>query len=265
MLYLFVSAESEPNRIQILQTLANPEGSCCRYFYTISGPPKLMARHAAALNAIAGGRHEPCLLIAFDRSCGTFSPLRVGSLIGIQGHRDGEDISMRQTAAQIKKGRLDLVIKVKLGHRVCAPNQALFRATLKSTLQAPLPDEPGGSFLIRNRADLTPSLFSGDVWRPLANTLSSLPAIRQSRHLVLLACDMVAIPAAGKRLLHVQGHNYDSTLRTVAAVTGHAITHIQSVEPDSDFSFFASLPKVPGDQPTAIIELDTRLPLCLTE
>ncbi len=265
MLYLFIRAESEPNRIQILQTLANPEGSSCRYFYTISGPSKLLARHAAALNAIAGGRHEPCLLIAFDRKSGTFFPLRVGSLIGIHGHREGEDISMRQTAAQIKKGKLDLVVKVKLGNRVNAPNHTLFRAALKSTLKAPLPDEPGGSFLLRNRADLTPSLFSGDVWRPLANTLAALPDIRQSRHLILLACDTVAIPAAGKRLLHVQGHNYDSSLRTIAAVTGQAITHIQSVEPGSDFSFFASLPKSPNGQPTAIIEMDTRLPLCLTE
>lgn len=265
MLYLFISAECEPNRIQLLQTLADPEGSPCRYFYTISGPPKLLARHAAALNAIAGGQHEPCLLIAFDRKTGTFFPLRIGSLIGILGHREGEDISMRQTAAQIKKGRLDLAVKVKLGHRVSAPNRTLFRAALKSTLKTPLPDEPGGSFLISNRADLTPSLFSGDVWRPLANALVSLPDIKQSRHLVLLACETVAIPAAGKRLLHVQGHNFDTVPRAIAAVTGHAITHIQSVAPDSDFSFFATLPKIPNGQPSAIIEMDTRLPLCLTE
>lgn len=265
MLYLFIGAENEPNRVQLCQTLSNPEGSVCRYFYTIAGPPKLLSRHAAALHAVASGRHEPCLLIAFDRKTGTFFPLRTGSLVGIGGHRDGQDIPMRQMAALTKKGRLDLAVKVKLGHRVCAPHHTLFRTTLKATLKAPLPDEPNGSFLIRHHADLTPSLLSGDVWHLLAISLSSLPAMQQSRHLILLQSEMVAIPAAGKRLLRVQGHNFDATVRAIAAVTDHSITHIQSIPPDSDFSFFATLPAVPNGQPTAIIEMDTRLPLCLAE
>ena len=74
MLYLFISTESESNCIQLLQTLADPEGSLCRYFYTIAGPSKLLTRHAAALSAIAGGNPESCLLIAFDRRSGTLFP-----------------------------------------------------------------------------------------------------------------------------------------------------------------------------------------------
>lgn len=265
MLYLFISPEGEPNRIQLCQTLANPEGALCRYFYTIAGPSKLLTRHHAALSAIAGGQPEPCLLIAFDRQSNTFFPLRTGTLMGLSGHRDGQDLSMRQTAAMIKKGKLDLAVKVRLGQRVCAPNHTLFHASLKTTLNAPLPDEPGGSFLIRHHADLTAALLPGDVWRPLANALSALPAMQKSRHLVLMQSEIVAIPAARKRLMHVQGHNYDTTPRAIAAVTDHAITHIQSISPDSDFSFFAALPLIPDGTPTAIIEMDTRLPLCLTE
>jgi hypothetical protein len=89
--------------------------------------------------------------------------------------------------------------------------------------------------------------------------------MQKSRHLVLMQSEIVAIPAARKRLMHVQGHNYDTTPRAIAAVTDHAITHIQSISPDSDFSFFAALPLIPDGTPTAIIEMDTRLPLCLTE
>jgi hypothetical protein len=214
---------------------------------------------------MAGGRQEPCLLIAFDRRHSTFFPLRTGTLIGLGGQRDGQDIPMRQTTAVIKKGKLDLAVKVRLGSLVCAPNHTLFHASLKTTLKAPLPDEPGGSFLIRHHADLTASLQSGDVWRPLASALSALPAMQSSRHLVLMQSQIIAIPATRKRLLHVQGHNFDINHRAVAAVTGHTITHIQSVAPDRDFSFFATLPVIPDGTPSAIIEMDTRLPLCLAE
>lgn len=264
MLYLFISAQGEPNRIQLLQTLANPEGALCRYFYTIAGPPKLLSRHASALQAVAGGRHESCLLIAYDRQSSSFFPLRIGSLVGISGHRDGADLPMKQTLAQIKKGRLDLAVKVKLGRRLCAANHTLFRAALKTTLNTALPDEPGGSFLIGNRADLTPSLLDGEVWLPLAKALVSLPDVAE-KHPVLIRGDILAVPAAGQRLLHVQGHNFGTATRTLAAVTDHCITHIQAVEPNSDFSFLTSLPQIPNGKPTAIIELDSRLPLCLTE
>ncbi len=262
MLYLFISTESEPNRIQLLQTLADPEGEICRYFYTVSGPTKLLSRHASALNAIAGGNHEPCLLMLFDRPSGTIFPLRIGSLVGIHGHKDGQDLPMRQMAAQIKKGKLDLAIKVKLGHHVCTPNPLIFRTALKTTLKTALPDEVGGSFLIRHHADLTPSLLSGDVWPKLAHDMNTLAAIQNSMHRVLLRSEIVTIPAAGKRLLQVQGHNYDTQLRTIAAVTGQMITHLQSIAPNSDFSFFAPLPPLPNGQSTAIIEMDSRLPLC---
>ena len=265
MLYLFISTESESNRIQLLQTLANPEGEICRYFYTVSGPAKLLSRHASALNTIAGGNHEPCLLILFDRAQRTIFPLRVGSLVGIHGHKDGQDLPMRQMAAQIKKGKLDLAVKVKLGHRVCTPNPLIFRTALKTTLKTALPDEAGGSFLIRHHADLTPSLLTGEVWAKLAQDMNGLSAFQTTTHRVLLHSEVVAIPAAGKRLLQVQGHNYDTTLRTVAAVTGQVITHIQSIPPDSDFSFFAELPPVPNGQSTAIIEMDTRLPICQSQ
>ena len=265
MLYLFIGTESEPNRIQLLQTLADPEGEICRYFYTVSGPAKLLSRHASALNAIAGGNHEPCLLMLFDRPSGTIFPLRIGSLVGIHGQKDGQDLPMRHMAAQIKKGKLDLAIKVKLGRHVCTPNPLIFRTALKTTLKVALPDEAGGSFLIRHHADLTPSLLAGDVWSKLAHDMNALASFQNSTHRVFLHSEIVAIPAAGKRLLQVQGHNYDTKLRTVAAVTGQVITHIQSVAPDSDFSFFAELPPVPNGQSTAIIEMDTRLPLCQTQ
>ena len=136
---------------------------------------------------------------------------------------------------------------------------------LKTTLKTALPDEAGGSFLIHHHADLTPSLLSGDVWSKLAQDMSSLSAFSSSTHRVFLKSEIVAIPAAGKRLLQVQGHNFGPQMRTVAAVTGQLITHIQSVAPDSDFSFFAQLPPTLNDQSTAIIELDTRLPLCQTQ
>lgn len=265
MLYLFISTESESNRIQLLQTLADPEGEICRYFYTVAGPSKLLSRHASALNTIAGGNHEPCLLMLFDRTNHTIFPLRVGSLVGIHGHRDGQDLPMRQMAAQVKKGKLDLAVKVKLGHRVCAPNPLIFRTALKTTLKTALPDEAGGSFLIRHHADLTPSLLSGEVWTKLAHDMNNLSSFQNSTHRVFLHSEIVVIPAAGKRLLQVQGHNYDTQLRTVAAVTGQVITHIQSIAPDSDFSFFAELPPLPNGQSTAIIEMDTRLPLCQAE
>lgn len=262
MLYLFVSTESESNHIQLLQTLANPEGEICRYFYTVSGPPKLLSRHASALNTIAGGKHEPCLLMLCDKASHTIFPLRTGSLVGIHGQKDGQDLPMRQMAAQIKKGKLDLVVKVKLGHRVCSPHPLIFRTTLKTTLKTELPDEAGGNFLIRHHADLTPSLLTGDIWARLAHDMCDLPSFQNSSHRVFLKSEIVAIPAAGKRLLQVQGHNFSDQLRTVAAVTGQVITHIQSVAPDSDFSFFAQLPPVPNGQSTAIIEMETRLPIC---
>lgn len=265
MLYLFISTENESNCIQLLQTLADPEGEICRYFYTVSGPSKLLSRHASALNTIAGGNHEPCLLMLFDRTCGTIFPLRTGSLVGIHGHKNGQDLPMRQMTAQIKKGKLDLVVKVKLGHHVCTPNPLIFRAGLKSTLNAALPDEVGGSFLIRHHADLTPSLLTGNVWAKLAHDIHSLTAFQSSTHQVLIHSEIVTIPAAGKRLLQVQGHNYDTQLRTIAAVTGQVITHIQSISPDSDFSFFVPLPPLPNGQSTAIIEMDSRLPLCQSQ
>lgn len=262
MLYLFISTESESNRIQLLQTLADPEGEICRYFYTVSGPAKLLSRHASALNTIAGSNHEPCLLMLFDRPSGTIFPLRIGSLVGIHGQKDGQDLPMRQMSAQIKKGKLDLAVKVKLGHRVCTPNPLIFRTTLKTTLKTALPDEAGGSFLIRHHADITPSLLTGDVWSKLAQDMIRLAPFQSSSHRVLLHSEIVTIPTVGKRLLQVQGHNYDANLRTIAAVTGSIITHIQSIAPDSDFSFFAELPPQPNGQSTAIIEMDTRLPLC---
>lgn len=262
MLYVFIIVDQEPSQLQLEQTLSFPEGSVYHYRVTFSGPRESLHRVAYSFNHINGRSRQDCAIIALDKTSNTYYPLRRGYLDRICLLKDNVEIPLSRVSSFYKRGSLSFDFSIRLVQHLYAPDLADYNRELRQALGSSLPDTSTGAPIFVHHRIAVPCPYENDIFPPLFAQLADMPALRRSRHRVLMHSEIVAIPTTRTRLLRVQGHNFHAYAQVLAAITDNNITHLQSVLPHSDFTFFAKLPPFPNGKPTVISDIRSRRLLC---
>lgn len=265
MLYLFISAETDGGQLQMLQTLANPEGSMYAYRFLFAGHPEQLRRSALNFDYINSRSRQDCAIIAYDKTSNTYYPLRRGILDRISLLHKDEIVPIKNSLSLCKKGRISFDISIHFGPRLYTPDLEAYNRELRGALGSSLPDQKTGSLAFLHHRIAIPYPYEGDCFPLLSRQIADMPAMAHSRHRVLLKGEVIAIPLTRTRLLRVQGHNFDRTPRILASIREHTLTHVQAVPSNADFTFFVKLPPRPNGKFTVISEMNARRILCIAE